>query len=167
MQSRSGSETNQTRIKRLGDRQKSIMVDFTKWRIKVREESSLLQHIVPVPYCTSLTNKSGISGFRIFRVLSGPGSETFFFELNTVPNTSVTDLNPGYGAFLSPGSGSVKKQDPDPGSESGMNNPDHISESLNYLRRIRDLGSGINFSDPQLCLLQVYLNNSPFSLQFQ
>jgi hypothetical protein len=58
--------------------------------------------------------------------------------------------------------GWVKSQDPDPGS--GMNNPDHISESLEpiffglkYLKtlmRIRDpgwkkFGSGINIPDQQ------------------
>jgi hypothetical protein len=37
---------------------------------------------------------------------------------------------PGTGAFLTPVSGMGKKQDPDPGSGSGMNNQDHISESL-------------------------------------
>jgi hypothetical protein len=57
-----------------------------------------------------------------------------------------------------------KNQDPDPGSESGMNNPDHIYESLetifwvlkylNSLMQIRDekkfgSGSGINIPDPQ------------------
>ncbi len=42
------------------------------------------------------------------------------------PVTSLSD--PGSGAFLTPGSGiqDVKKT----GSRSGMNNPDHISESL-------------------------------------
>jgi hypothetical protein len=40
---------------------------------------------------------------------------------------SVADPDPGSGAFLTPGSGTrmVKKS----GSGSGMNNPDHISES--------------------------------------
>jgi hypothetical protein len=56
---------------------------------------------------------------------------------------SVTDPDPRSGAFLTPGSGMVKK----PGS--GMNHPDHISESLkkqcfglkylNSLMWIRDL----------------------------
>jgi hypothetical protein len=39
----------------------------------------------------------------------------------------------GFGAFLTPGSGirdGEKNQDPDPGSGSGMNIPDPISESL-------------------------------------
>jgi hypothetical protein len=39
----------------------------------------------------------------------------------------------GSGAFLTPGSGKVKNQDPDPDdkkSRSGMTIPDHISESL-------------------------------------
>jgi hypothetical protein len=39
---------------------------------------------------------------------------------------SVADPDPGSGAFLTPGSGMGKK----PGSGSGMNNPAHISESL-------------------------------------
>jgi hypothetical protein len=38
----------------------------------------------------------------------------------------IRDL--GSGTFLTPGSGMNKNQDPDPGS--GINNPDHISESL-------------------------------------
>ncbi len=43
--------------------------------------------------------------------------------------------NPVSGAFLTPwirvrNPGSVKNQDPDTGSGSGMNIPDHISESL-------------------------------------
>ncbi len=62
--------------------------------------------------------------------------------------------NPGSGAFLTPGSGirDGKNQYSDPGSGSGMNNPDPISESLetifcaqilNSLMRIWDPGSGI------------------------
>ncbi len=48
---------------------------------------------------------------------------------------SVTDPDPRSGAFLTPGSGfrdgyPGNKLDPDPGSRSGMNNPDHISDSL-------------------------------------
>jgi hypothetical protein len=41
---------------------------------------------------------------------------------------SVADPGPGSGAFLTPGSEMAKNQKPDPGS--GMNIPDHISESL-------------------------------------
>ncbi len=37
-------------------------------------------------------------------------------------------MDPGSSAFFTPGSGMGKSQDPDPGS--GMNNPNHISESL-------------------------------------
>ncbi len=44
--------------------------------------------------------------------------------LKSITETSVAD--PGSGAFLNPGSGMGKKS----GSGSGMNNPDHISESL-------------------------------------
>ncbi len=43
-----------------------------------------------------------------------------------IPLTSVADPDPGSGAFLIPGSGMGKKS----GSGSGINNPDHISESL-------------------------------------
>jgi hypothetical protein len=39
---------------------------------------------------------------------------------------SVADPDQGSGAFLTPGSGMGKKS----GSGSGLNNPDHISESL-------------------------------------
>jgi hypothetical protein len=41
---------------------------------------------------------------------------------------SVADPDPGSGAFLTQGSGSAMNKNPEPGS--GMNIPDHISESL-------------------------------------
>jgi hypothetical protein len=89
---------------------------------------------------------------------------------------SVADSDPGSGAFLIPGSGMGKKS----GSGSGMNNPDHISESLetmfglkyfNSFVRIRDpgwkkfgsgirvekFGSGINIPDPQHCCMSSHL----------
>jgi hypothetical protein len=44
--------------------------------------------------------------------------------------SSVADPNPGSGAFLTPGSGRMGKKS---GSGSGMNNPDHISESLEII----------------------------------
>ncbi len=52
--------------------------------------------------------------------------------------SSVSDPDPGSGAFLTPGSGMGKKS----GSGSGMNNLDNISESLknNFLMPIRGLG---------------------------
>ncbi len=60
--------------------------------------------------------------------------EEFFIGYNIVPG-------PGSAAFLTPGSRMGKNQDPG-GSGSGMNNPDHISESLEtvlkFLMRIRD-----------------------------
>jgi hypothetical protein len=43
---------------------------------------------------------------------------------------SVADTDPGSSAFLTPGSGIRDNQEPDPGSGSGMNIPDHISKSL-------------------------------------
>jgi hypothetical protein len=42
--------------------------------------------------------------------------------------TSVADPDPGSGAFLTPGTGMGNKSAPVSGS--GMNSPDHISESL-------------------------------------
>ncbi len=45
---------------------------------------------------------------------------------NDILTISVGDPDPGSGAFLTPGSGMGRKS----GSRSGMNNPDHISESL-------------------------------------
>ncbi len=39
-------------------------------------------------------------------------------------NFSVADPDPGFGAFLTPGSGMGESQHPDPGSR--INNPDHI-----------------------------------------
>ncbi len=49
--------------------------------------------------------------------------------------SSVADPDPGSDAFVTPGFGIrcpgwVKKPDPDPRFGSGMNNPDHISESV-------------------------------------
>jgi hypothetical protein len=82
----------------------------------------------------------------------------------------VANPDPGFGAFLTPASGMGKKS----GSGSWMNNPDHISDSLetifwglkylNSLIQIRDPGwksdpvwkkfvSGINIPDPQDCFL--------------
>ncbi len=71
--------------------------------------------------------------------------------------------DPGSGAFdpwiRDPGW--VKNQDPDPGSGFGMNNPDHISESLETFFWVKILkffdadpgwekfGSGISSPDPQ------------------
>ncbi len=74
---------------------------------------------------------------------------------------SVADPDPGSGAFLTPGSGMSKKS----GFGSGMNNPDHISESLETIFWVKilkffnaDPGSGIkkirfrdNIPDPQHC----------------
>jgi hypothetical protein len=81
-------------------------------------------------------------------------------------------------------SGWIKKQDPDPGSGSGMNNQDHICESLEIiswvkipkffnadpLSLIRDgknldrdprwktFGSGINIPDPEHCPKETFLS---------
>jgi hypothetical protein len=66
------------------------------------------------------------------------------------PNYSVADPDSGSGAFLTPGSGMGKYQDPGSGSGSGMNNPDHISESLETIFWVKilkcfdaDPGSGM------------------------
>ncbi len=60
----------------------------------------------------------------------------------------------GSGAFLTPGSGMGRKS----GSRSGMNNPDHISESLETIFWVKILkffyahpASGINIPGPQHC----------------
>jgi hypothetical protein len=62
------------------------------------------------------------------------------------PPTSVADPDAGSGAFLTPGSGMGKKS----GSGSGINNRDHISESLETIFGVKiikffdlDPGSGI------------------------
>ncbi len=87
---------------------------------------------------------------------------------------SVADPDPGSGAFLTPGSGirdGLKS-----GSGSGMNNPDHISESLgtifglnylNSLMRIRDpeleqFGSGIRDVYPGSATLFIFLRLKSF-----
>jgi hypothetical protein len=63
------------------------------------------------------------------------------------------------GAFLTPGTGMGEKS----GSGSGINNPDHISDSLETIFWVKILnlfdgdpgwnkfGSGINIPDPQHC----------------
>jgi hypothetical protein len=58
--------------------------------------------------------------------------------------SSVADLDPGSGALLTPGSGIwepgwVKNEDPDPGSGSGMNNPDHNSVSFETIFLVKIL----------------------------
>ncbi len=59
---------------------------------------------------------------------------------------SVADPYPGFGAFLTPGSGMGKKS----GSGSGMNNPDHISESLrNNFLGLKYLNSLMRIQDPE------------------
>jgi hypothetical protein len=62
--------------------------------------------------------------------------------------SSVAD--PGSGAFLTPdsGSGMGKNQDPDRGSRSGMNNPDHVSESLETIFGLKYLYSLMRIRDP-------------------
>jgi hypothetical protein len=58
-------------------------------------------------------------------VASGAVQEPKPIRIESLP-TSVADPDPGSVAFFTPGS--------------GMNNPDHISESLKSLMLIRDLG---------------------------
>jgi hypothetical protein len=86
--------------------------------------------------------------------------------------TSVADPDPGSSTFLTPRSGMGKKS----GSGSGMNNLDHISESLetifwvkipylNSLKRIRngkssDPRSGINIPDPQHWPKHLFFKNN-------
>ncbi len=97
------------------------------------------------------------------RYSGGGGSQFGRRDGQSVTLVSVADPDPGSGAFLTPGSGIrdpgwVESQHPDPGS--GMNNPDHIFQSLetiflfflglkylNSLMRIRDLGSRIRDGD--------------------
>ncbi len=72
--------------------------------------------------------------------------ESYYYLLICVENP-----DPGFGAFLTPGSGMGKENhDPDPESGSGMNNPDHISESLEPIFWVKifeffdvDQGSGM------------------------
>jgi hypothetical protein len=90
-----------------------------------------------------------------------------------IVTTSVAD--PGSGAFFTPGSGMGEKS----GSGSGMNNPDHIFESLETIFWVKilkffdadsvwkkfgsgiqggknsDPGSGLNIPDPQHWLRKV------------
>jgi hypothetical protein len=52
-------------------------------------------------------------------------------------------VDPGSGVFLTPGSGMGKK------SESGMNNPDHISERLETIFRVKILKILIRMRDAE------------------
>jgi hypothetical protein len=81
---------------------------------------------------------------------------------------SVLRIRSGIRCFFDPwilDPGWLKSQDPDPGSGCGMNNPDHISKSLETIfwvkilkffdaeprsgmEKIRIRGSGINIPDP-------------------
>jgi hypothetical protein len=58
---------------------------------------------------------------RLFRYRIGSGSAALTYSIG---NNSVTDPDPGLGAFLTPGSGIRDGRKPASGSE--MNNPDHI-----------------------------------------
>jgi hypothetical protein len=77
-------------------------------------------------FCSHVTSMSD---------LLDPGLDTHFQTLIALAG-SVEDPDPGSGAFLIPGSGAFlipgsgmgRSQHPDPGS--GMNNPDHIFQSL-------------------------------------
>jgi hypothetical protein len=91
------------------------------------------------------------------------------YNITHIPTASVPD--PGSGALLTRDPGWVINQDPDSGSGSGMNIPDHISESLETIFWVKILkfvdpdrgsrifltrspgwenfGSGINSPDPQ------------------
>jgi hypothetical protein len=53
---------------------------------------------------------------------------------NTLPKTSVANPDPGYG-IQDPG----WEKNQDPGCGSGMNNPDHISESLETIFGVKML----------------------------
>jgi hypothetical protein len=78
--------------------------------------------------------------------------------------SSVEDPDSGSGAFLTLGSGMGKKS----GSGSGVNNPDHISESLEYIFWVtilkyfdadpgwKKFGTGINIPDLQHCCEAIY-----------
>jgi hypothetical protein len=97
---------------------------------------------VPHPAPTAVLRFCGLAGFR-----SGHGTPasklicSAGYCSKSLPYTgqqnilhseyncrSVADPDPGSGAFLTPGSGMGKKS----GSGSGINNPDHISESLEF-----------------------------------
>jgi hypothetical protein len=59
---------------------------------------------------------------------------------------SVADADPRSGAFLNPGSGIGKKS----GSRSGMNNPDHIFESLEQIFWVNILFGKNSDSGPRI-----------------
>jgi hypothetical protein len=66
-----------------------------------------------------------LAGCRKYTENTSPKLKYFIDE-----KSSVVDPDPGSGAFLTPGSAMGKNQDPIPGSGSGINIPNHISESL-------------------------------------
>jgi hypothetical protein len=53
----------------------------------------------------------------------------------TLQKISDADPDPGYGALLTPGSGMGKKS----GSGTGMDIPDHFSESLETVFRVKNI----------------------------
>jgi hypothetical protein len=64
--------------------------------------------------------------------------------MNAKNNSSVADPAPGFGAFLTLGSGMGKKSR----SVSGLNIPDHISESLETISWVKNTYGKFFYADP-------------------
>jgi hypothetical protein len=91
-------------------------------RERINRFDCLIITIITAPDSKILALLSGPSGSAI---CTDPDPSRFFWDLQSFKLSSVADPDPGSGAFLIPGSGIGKKS----GSESGINNLDHISES--------------------------------------
>jgi hypothetical protein len=83
------------------------------------------------------------------KVYVGPGS-SFFYIPDTVKGSSIADLNPGSGVFLALDPGSEIRDGKKSGS--GMNIPDHFSESLGTVFRVKNTNSLIRIQDPEFLL---------------
>ncbi len=68
---------------------------------------------------------------KLFVTNPVPGFSVSHFYMRRRPNVEGSVAGPGSGAFLTPGFRMVKK------SGSGMNNPDHISKSLEIFFRVK------------------------------
>jgi hypothetical protein len=100
--------------------------------VVLRPESSL-EEILILTGLLSLSSwgfflRREATSFDCSSLIRGQQAESFSDHVNLlllVPG-SVSDPDPRSGAFLTLDPGWVKNQDPDPGSSSGMNIPDHI-----------------------------------------
>ncbi len=125
----------------------------SSWRARWRR---IRRWTSPSPQSARAWSRAGVWRTASQRLPPGrpkcPGKSAFFLNAGTKPVLRIRIRDPV--PFLPPGSGMGKKS----GSRSGMNNPDHISESLetvfwvNSFMRIRDPGWSNTASNSFRCL---------------